>query len=39
MRDASEDLAKILVCLRGKYGSGTVKAQNKTAYGVETDVC
>lgn len=39
MRDASEDLAEILVCLRGRYGSGTVKAQNKTAYGVEMDVC
>jgi hypothetical protein len=39
MRDASEDLAKILVCLRGKYGSGTVTAQNKTAYGIQSDVC
>jgi hypothetical protein len=39
MRDAAEDIARILVCLRAKYGSGTVKAQKKSAYGVETDVC
>ncbi len=38
MRDASEDLARNLVMLRSKYGSGTVKAQRKGAYGVETDV-
>lgn len=38
MRDAAEDLARILVNLRSKYGSGTVKAQRKGAYGVETDV-
>lgn len=39
MRDSSEDLARIMVCLRSKYGSGTVKAQKKSAYGIETDVC
>jgi len=38
MRDCAEDLARILVILRSKYGSGTVKAQRKGAYGVETDV-
>ncbi len=38
MRDAAEDIARILVTLRSKYGSGTVKAQRKGAYGVETDV-
>jgi hypothetical protein len=38
MRDASEDIARILVTLRSKFGSGTVKAQRKGAYGVETDV-
>lgn len=38
MRDAAEDIAKILVILRSKYGSGTVKADNRGAYGVETDV-
>jgi hypothetical protein len=38
MRDAGEDIARILVSLRAKYGSGTVKAQRKGAYGVETDV-
>lgn len=37
MRDAAEDLAKIMVVLRSKYGTGTVKAQHKGAYGVETD--
>ncbi len=38
MRDAAEDIARILVCLRSKYGSGTVKANRKGAYGLETDV-
>lgn len=38
MRDAAEDLARILVNLRSKYGSGTVKVQHKGAYGIETDV-
>ena len=38
MRDAAEDVAKNLVMLRSKYGSGTVKAQRKSAYGIETDV-
>jgi hypothetical protein len=38
MREAAEDVARILVTLRSKYGSGTVKAQRKSAYGVETDV-
>lgn len=38
MRDAAEDVAHNLVVLRSKYGSGTVKAQRKTAYGVESDV-
>ena len=38
MRDAAEDIARILVTLRAKFGSGTVKAQRKGAYGVETDV-
>lgn len=38
MRDAAEDLARILVVLRSKYGTGTVKAQRKGAYGVDTDV-
>ena len=38
MRDAAEDLAKILVCLRSKYGSGTVKATQRGAYGLETSV-
>jgi hypothetical protein len=38
MRDAAEDLGKILVNLRAKYGSGIVKSQRRGAYGVETDV-
>lgn len=38
MRDGSEDIANNMVKLRSKYGSGTVKAQRKTAYGVESDV-
>lgn len=38
MRFASEQIAEILVKLRAKYGSGTVKAQRKGAYGTETDV-
>ena len=38
MRDAAEDLAKILVVLRSKYGSGTVKATQRGAYGLETSV-
>ena len=35
---AAEDLAKILVKLRAKYGSGTIKSQKRGAYGVQTDV-
>lgn len=38
MRDAAEDLAKILVVLRSKFGTGTVKATQKGAYGLETSV-
>lgn len=38
MRDAAEDIARILVNLRSKYGSGTVKANRRGAYGLETDV-
>lgn len=38
MRDAAEDTARILVTLRSKYGSGTVKANHRGAYGLETDV-
>lgn len=38
MRDASEDLAKILVILRSKFGTGTVKATQRSAYGMETSV-
>lgn len=38
MEDAAADLARILVNLRSKYGSGTVKAENKSAYGSKTDV-
>lgn len=38
MREAAEDLARILVDLRSKYGSGTVKVQHRGAYGIETDV-
>lgn len=38
MRDTAEDIAKILVVLRSKYGSGTVKATQRGAYGLETSV-
>lgn len=38
MREASEDVARNLVRLRSKYGSGTVKAQQRGAYGMETSV-
>jgi hypothetical protein len=38
MRFASEEIAEILVKLRARYGTGTVKAQRKGAYGVETDM-
>lgn len=38
MRDAAEDLAKMLVDLRSKYGTGTVKATQRGAYGLETSV-
>lgn len=38
MRFASEAIAEILVKLRAKFGSGTVKAQRRGAYGTETDV-
>lgn len=38
MRFAAEEIAEVLVKLRARYGSGTVKAQRKGAYGVETDV-
>jgi len=38
MTEAAEDLARILVNLRSKYGAGTVKAQSRTAYGSKTDV-
>lgn len=38
MRDASEDIAKMLVILRSKYGTGTVKATQRGAYGLETTV-
>lgn len=38
MEDCAEDLARILVNLRSKYGAGTVKAENKSAYGSKTDV-
>lgn len=37
MRDAAEDLARIMVNLRAKYGSGTVKASRRGSYGIETD--
>jgi hypothetical protein len=35
---AAADLAENLVKLRAKFGAGTVKAQQETAYGIETDV-
>jgi hypothetical protein len=38
MRECAEDIARNLVRLRSKYGSGTVKATQKTAYGLETSV-
>jgi hypothetical protein len=38
MRFASEEIAEILVKLRSKYGAGTVAAQRKGAYGMETDI-
>jgi hypothetical protein len=38
MRFAAESIAEILVKQRAKYGSGTVKAARKGAYGMETDV-
>lgn len=38
MRFAAEEVAEVLVKLRARYGSGTVKAQRKGAYGVETDM-
>ena len=38
MRDCAERTAENLVKLRAKYGSGTVKAQRKSAYGIQTDV-
>ena len=38
MRDAAEDIARILVTLRSKYGTGTVKATQRGAYGLETSV-
>ena len=38
MRYAAEGIAEILVKLRAKFGSGTVKAQRQGAYGIETDV-
>lgn len=38
MRDCAERVAENMVKLRATYGSGTVKAQRKSAYGVQTDV-
>jgi hypothetical protein len=38
MRDCSERVAENSTRLRAKYGSGTVKAQRKSAYGVQTDI-
>jgi hypothetical protein len=38
MQDAAASVAENLVKLRAKYGSGTVKAQNPSAYGSKTDV-
>jgi hypothetical protein len=35
---AAEDVGTNLVKLRSKFGSGTVKAQRRGAYGIETDV-
>ncbi len=38
MLDCAQGVAEKLVRLRAKYGSGTVKAQRKSAYGVKTDI-
>ena len=38
MTDGAEDIAVNLVKLRAKFGAGTVKAQNKSAYGSKTDI-
>jgi hypothetical protein len=38
MRYAAAETATLLVKLRAKYGSGTVKAQRKGAYGTEIDM-
>ena len=38
MQDAAASVAENLVRLRAKYGSGTVKAQNPSAYGSKTDI-
>lgn len=38
MRDCAERTAENATRARAKYGSGTVKAQRKSAYGVQTDV-
>jgi hypothetical protein len=38
MQDAAASVAENLVKLRAKYGSGTVKAQNPSAYGSKTDI-
>lgn len=37
-RYAAEQAAEVLVKLRSKYGTGTVKAQRPGAYGSETDI-
>jgi hypothetical protein len=38
MRFASQEIGTILVKLRAKFGSGTVQAQRRGAYGMETDI-
>ena len=38
MLDCAQEVAEKLVRLRAKYGSGTVKAKRKSAYGTKTDV-
>jgi hypothetical protein len=38
MCHAAEDIAEVLVKLRARFGSGTVKASRPGAYGVQTDV-
>lgn len=38
LRYASEQIGTILIKLRAKYGAGTVKAQKKSAYGIQTDM-